>query len=188
LIGKARFLVFLLRLHDRNVIFLVAQVLSSGLFLVISTGRSFWLCSFPGAVVEMGLGGEKFQLGTVGALSLSVVSSVSIVICNKALMSSLGFNFGMRSNLRLRCFIRCSSATVWVLGCFCSIFCSNGCLDMMLIFGANLSTDRLRAAYCALYCFDCCLGIGLVRKFGPKCEASRVLSSIWCCELGMLLL
>ncbi|TVU21658.1 hypothetical protein EJB05_31308 [Eragrostis curvula] len=41
----------------------------------------------------MGLGGEKFQLGTVGALSLSVVSSVSIVICNKALMSSLGFNF-----------------------------------------------------------------------------------------------
>uniref|UniRef100_A0A0E0JEJ2 Uncharacterized protein n=1 Tax=Oryza punctata TaxID=4537 RepID=A0A0E0JEJ2_ORYPU len=41
----------------------------------------------------MGVTGEKFQLGTVGALSLSVVSSVSIVICNKALMSSLGFNF-----------------------------------------------------------------------------------------------
>ncbi|OIV98055.1 hypothetical protein TanjilG_09548 [Lupinus angustifolius] len=37
--------------------------------------------------------GEKFQLGTVGALSLSVVSSVSIVICNKALMSSLHFIF-----------------------------------------------------------------------------------------------
>ncbi|XP_074567283.1 UDP-xylose transporter 3-like [Curcuma longa] len=37
------------------------------------------------------LGG--FQLGTIGALSLSVVSSVSIVICNKALMSSLGFIF-----------------------------------------------------------------------------------------------
>ncbi|CAO2816048.1 unnamed protein product [Amaranthus hypochondriacus] len=34
-----------------------------------------------------------FQLGTVGALSLSVVSSVSIVICNKALISSLGFHF-----------------------------------------------------------------------------------------------
>ncbi|KAL8154367.1 hypothetical protein V2J09_012127 [Rumex salicifolius] len=33
--------------------------------------------------------GKGFQLGTVGALSLSVVSSVSIVICNKALMSSL---------------------------------------------------------------------------------------------------
>jgi len=47
----------------------------------------------------MGVAAEKFQLGTVGALSLSVVSSVSIVICNKALMSSLGFNFGMRSNL-----------------------------------------------------------------------------------------
>ncbi|KAG8045807.1 hypothetical protein GUJ93_ZPchr0008g14195 [Zizania palustris] len=42
---------------------------------------------------EMGVTGEKFQLGTVGALSLSVVSSVSIVICNKALMSSLGFTF-----------------------------------------------------------------------------------------------
>ncbi|KAM3401243.1 hypothetical protein ACQJBY_005799 [Aegilops geniculata] len=41
----------------------------------------------------MGIGGEKFQLGTVGALGLSVVSSVSIVICNKALMSSLGFTF-----------------------------------------------------------------------------------------------
>ncbi|KAK7282421.1 hypothetical protein RIF29_11170 [Crotalaria pallida] len=37
--------------------------------------------------------GEQFQLGTVGALSLSVVSSVSIVICNKALMSSLHFIF-----------------------------------------------------------------------------------------------
>ncbi|GAB4832050.1 UDP-xylose transporter 3 [Ancistrocladus abbreviatus] len=34
-----------------------------------------------------------FHLGTIGALSLSVVSSVSIVICNKALMSSLGFHF-----------------------------------------------------------------------------------------------
>lgn len=34
-----------------------------------------------------------FQLGTIGALSLSVVSSVSIVICNKALISTLGFNF-----------------------------------------------------------------------------------------------
>lgn len=38
--------------------------------------------------------GERFQLGTVGALSLSVVSSVSIVICNKALISTLGFTFG----------------------------------------------------------------------------------------------
>ncbi|KAI3941337.1 hypothetical protein MKW92_049746 [Papaver armeniacum] len=35
----------------------------------------------------------KFQLGTIGALSLSVVSSVSIVICNKALISTLGFHF-----------------------------------------------------------------------------------------------
>uniref|UniRef100_A0A0D6R5V3 Sugar phosphate transporter domain-containing protein n=1 Tax=Araucaria cunninghamii TaxID=56994 RepID=A0A0D6R5V3_ARACU len=34
-----------------------------------------------------------FQLGTIGALGLSVISSVSIVICNKALISTLGFNF-----------------------------------------------------------------------------------------------
>ncbi|KAG5514994.1 hypothetical protein RHGRI_036136 [Rhododendron griersonianum] len=37
--------------------------------------------------------GQQFQLGTIGALSLSVVSSVSIVICNKALISTLGFTF-----------------------------------------------------------------------------------------------
>lgn len=36
---------------------------------------------------------QRFQLGTVGALGLSVVSSVSIVICNKALISTLGFTF-----------------------------------------------------------------------------------------------
>ncbi|GAB2285113.1 UDP-xylose transporter 1 [Dionaea muscipula] len=35
----------------------------------------------------------SFQLGVVGALFLSVASSVSIVICNKALMSNLGFRF-----------------------------------------------------------------------------------------------
>ncbi|KAK9168793.1 hypothetical protein Syun_000933 [Stephania yunnanensis] len=34
-----------------------------------------------------------FQLGVIGALALSVASSVSIVICNKALMSFLGFPF-----------------------------------------------------------------------------------------------
>ena len=33
-------------------------------------------------------------LGTMGALTLSVVSSVSIVICNKTLMSVFKFNFG----------------------------------------------------------------------------------------------
>lgn len=34
------------------------------------------------------------QLGVIGALLLSVASSVSIVIVNKALMSNLGFPFG----------------------------------------------------------------------------------------------
>ncbi|KAK1409927.1 hypothetical protein QVD17_36457 [Tagetes erecta] len=34
-----------------------------------------------------------YQLGVIGALFLSVASSVSIVICNKALMTNLGFSF-----------------------------------------------------------------------------------------------
>ncbi|KAK8601480.1 hypothetical protein V6N12_051313 [Hibiscus sabdariffa] len=36
---------------------------------------------------------SSFQLGVIGALFLSVASSVSIVICNKAFMSNLGFPF-----------------------------------------------------------------------------------------------
>lgn len=46
--------------------------------------------------------GQRFQLGTVGALSLSVISSVSIVICNKALISTLGFTFGKQSSLHTK--------------------------------------------------------------------------------------
>jgi len=38
---------------------------------------------------------EKGGLGTAGALSLSVISSVAIVICNKTLITTLGFCFGM---------------------------------------------------------------------------------------------
>lgn len=54
--------------------------------------------------------GERFQLGTVGALTLSVVSSVSIVICNKALISSLGFHFA-------------TTLTSWhLLVTFCSLY------------------------------------------------------------------
>ncbi|KAL7264176.1 hypothetical protein ACSBR1_002179 [Camellia fascicularis] len=53
--------------------------------------------------------GKRFQLGTIGALSLSVVSSVSIVICNKALISTLGFTFA-------------STLTSWhLLVTFCSL-------------------------------------------------------------------
>ncbi|KAG7950202.1 hypothetical protein I3843_13G100000 [Carya illinoinensis] len=36
---------------------------------------------------------STLQLGVIGALFLSVASSVSIIICNKALMSNLGFPF-----------------------------------------------------------------------------------------------
>jgi hypothetical protein len=35
-----------------------------------------------------------FQLGVIESLALSVASSVAIVICNKALISTLGFPFG----------------------------------------------------------------------------------------------
>ncbi|KAG6519782.1 hypothetical protein ZIOFF_023290 [Zingiber officinale] len=59
--------------------------------------------------------GAGFQLGTVGALSLSVVSSVSIVICNKALMSSLGFQFACDMTVA-------TTLTSWhLLVTFCSL-------------------------------------------------------------------
>lgn len=48
---------------------------------------------------------ERFQLGTVGALTLSVVSSVSIVVCNKALMSTLHFIFGMLTEIPNGCYL-----------------------------------------------------------------------------------
>jgi hypothetical protein len=38
--------------------------------------------------------GTASRMGVAGALGLSVTSSVSIVICNKYLISSLGFFFG----------------------------------------------------------------------------------------------
>ncbi|MCL7050531.1 hypothetical protein MKW94_026892 [Papaver nudicaule] len=41
----------------------------------------------------MGETTPRLQLGVIGALALSVTSSVAIVICNKALMSNLGFPF-----------------------------------------------------------------------------------------------
>ncbi|GMG98806.1 hypothetical protein Nepgr_000646 [Nepenthes gracilis] len=42
---------------------------------------------------KMGEASSSFQLSVVSALFLSVASSVSIVVCNKALMSNLGFPF-----------------------------------------------------------------------------------------------
>lgn len=58
---------------------------------------------------------QKFQLGTVGALSLSVVSSVSIVICNKALISTLGFTFGEWNSIRsiIRNLALCYLYIIW---------------------------------------------------------------------------
>lgn len=80
----------------------------------------------------MGEGG-LFHLGTVGALSLSVVSSVSIVICNKALMSSLGFRFA-------------TTLTSWhLLVTFCSLhmalwmkFFENKSFDQKVVMGFGI--------------------------------------------------
>eukprot|EP00976_Prorocentrum_cordatum_P098017 1191227-Prorocentrum_minimum.AAC.1 len=46
--------------------------------------------NIAGKMVELGCVGQR----TIGALTLSVVSSVSIVVCNKWLISNLGFHFG----------------------------------------------------------------------------------------------
>ena len=43
---------------------------------------------------EMSSDGRDSQMGVAGALGLSVTSSVAIVICNKYLISTLGFFFG----------------------------------------------------------------------------------------------
>jgi solute carrier family 35 protein E3 len=52
---------------------------------------------------------DKGGLGTVGALSLSVISSVAIVICNKTLITTLGFCFA-------------TTLTSWHLGVtYCSL-------------------------------------------------------------------
>ncbi|OAY51603.1 UDP-xylose transporter 1 [Manihot esculenta] len=55
---------------------------------------------------------SSFQLGVIGALFLSVASSVSIVICNKALMSNLGFPFA-------------TTLTSWhLMVTFCTLHCA----------------------------------------------------------------
>jgi solute carrier family 35 protein E3 len=43
---------------------------------------------------EMSSDGGTSQMGVLGALGLSVTSSVAIVICNKYLMGKLAFIFG----------------------------------------------------------------------------------------------
>ncbi|KAL5991284.1 hypothetical protein ACLOJK_012191 [Asimina triloba] len=65
----------------------------------------------------------RFQLGTIGALSLSVVSSVSIVICNKALISSLRFNFELLHGAKDG---RASSSPWASCHCFWSVIVARG--------------------------------------------------------------
>ncbi|RWW27907.1 hypothetical protein BHE74_00052687 [Ensete ventricosum] len=57
------------------------------------------------SAVGMSEGTTGFQLGVIGSLALSVASSVSIVICNKALISSLGFPFGLSFVSHPLCFV-----------------------------------------------------------------------------------
>ncbi|KAL2479647.1 putative membrane protein [Abeliophyllum distichum] len=54
---------------------------------------TFYNAGYPQGKFEKMSENTGFQLGTIGALTLSVVSSVSIVICNKSLMSTLHFIF-----------------------------------------------------------------------------------------------
>jgi hypothetical protein len=53
----------------------------------------FWNVLALKSLKDMAEASGRCQLGTVGALCLSVISSVAIVICNKALISTLGFTF-----------------------------------------------------------------------------------------------
>lgn len=77
--------------------------------------------------------GTGRQLGTAGALSLSVISSVSIVICNKALLTTFGFNFA-------------TTLTSWhLLVTFCSLhvaqmlnFFENKAFDSRTVMGFGL--------------------------------------------------
>ncbi|RRT32935.1 hypothetical protein B296_00058478, partial [Ensete ventricosum] len=57
------------------------------------------------SAVGMSEGTTGLQLGVIGSLALSVASSVSIVICNKALISSLGFPFGLSFVSHPLCFV-----------------------------------------------------------------------------------
>ncbi|KAK4441187.1 UDP-xylose transporter 1 [Sesamum alatum] len=64
-----------------------------GLFFVEVSSEGLSLAPLRIAFVHKMGEMSGFQLGVIGALFLSVASSVSIVICNKALMSNLGFPF-----------------------------------------------------------------------------------------------
>lgn len=85
-----------------------------------------------------------FQLGTIGALSLSVVSSVSIVICNKALMSTLGFNFG-EFELKFYLFLLVSRFQFAV---FCGYFGIYGDLTL-LVFSSEM--ERVQVFLFTIY-------------------------------------
>ena len=61
--------------------------------------------------------GAGSRMGVAGALGLSVTSSVAIVICNKYLISTLGFFFGEHA-----CFRR-SFRTLIFVGYYCFRAC-----------------------------------------------------------------
>ncbi|KAJ8442684.1 hypothetical protein Cgig2_003728 [Carnegiea gigantea] len=84
-----------------------------------------------------------FQLGTVGALSLSVVSSVSIVICNKALISTLGFNFGEQLFLLARLY--------WIMGVLNNYHNCAAPLSTSIWVATTLTSWHLLVTFCSLH-------------------------------------
>ncbi|VAH49822.1 unnamed protein product [Triticum turgidum subsp. durum] len=75
------------------------------------------------------------QLGVIGSLALSVASSVAIVICNKALISTLGFPFGQYRSLHV-----------------CKIQTCNLCLTLLFSHAATTLTSwHLMVTYCTLH-------------------------------------
>ena len=70
---------------------------------------------------------KSMQMGVIGALFLSVASSVSIVICNKALMTNLGFPFGILPFINMDQLNHSINVTTYVVNiifiliCFCNM-------------------------------------------------------------------
>uniref|UniRef100_A0A6V7QRD8 Sugar phosphate transporter domain-containing protein n=1 Tax=Ananas comosus var. bracteatus TaxID=296719 RepID=A0A6V7QRD8_ANACO len=113
------------------------------------------------------------KIGTVGALSLSVVSSVSIVICNKALISTLGFTFA-------------TTLTSWhLLVTFCSLHVAlwmklfeHKPFDPRAVMGWNTEWNLYRAAELKSWFQFCWFLSGIVAShFHSAADASRIVFS-----------
>lgn len=96
---------------------------------------------------------SSFQLGVIGALFLSVASSVSIVICNKALMSNLGFPFGTQP-LSLVNNLKVDVIMLFLFRLFNPFFFSlvfNFLLFVLLYLATTLTSWHLMVTFCTLH-------------------------------------